>query len=93
MGGKVPGTLRVPSTVHTTGIDSRSEVQLENSVTGAELEAAKMKVLDENFTPDEQNRLKGASNGGYHYLGAAKIIAPIGKAFAEAMVKLHNTQR
>ncbi len=29
---------------------------------------------------------RGASNGGYHYLGAAKILAPIGKAFAEAMV-------
>ena len=32
-------------------------------------------------------RLKaGVSNGGYHYLGAAKILAPIGKAFAEALV-------
>ncbi len=36
---------------------------------------------------------RGASNGGYHYLGAAKIMAPIGKAFAEAMVKLQTTQR
>jgi hypothetical protein len=33
----------------------------------------------------EQKRLKAASNGGYHYLGAAKIMAPIGKAFVEAM--------
>ena len=31
------------------------------------------------------------SNGGYHYLGAAKIMAPIGKAFAEAMVSLPKT--
>ena len=30
---------------------------------------------------------------GYHYLGAAKIMAPIGKAFAEAMVKLQKTER
>ena len=28
----------------------------------------------------------GVSNGGYHYLGAAKIIAPIGQAFAEKLV-------
>ena len=35
--GKGPGTLRVPATVHTTGIDSRSEVHLENSVTRAAL--------------------------------------------------------
>jgi hypothetical protein len=28
------------------------------------------------------------SNGGYHYLGAAKILAPIGKAFAEALLDI-----
>jgi hypothetical protein len=33
----------------------------------------------------------GVSNLGFHYLGAAKIIAPIGKAFAEAMVELRKT--
>lgn len=36
--------------------------------------------------------LKGASNGGYHYLGAAKIMAPIGKAFAESMATFQKTQ-
>ena len=47
----------------------------------------------QNLTPEEQKRLKaGVSNGGYHYLGAAKIMAPIGKAFAEAMVKLLREQ-
>jgi alpha-galactosidase len=47
----------------------------------------------ESLTPEEQKRLKaGVSNGGYHYLGAAKIMAPIGKAFAEAMVSLQKTQ-
>ena len=53
----------------------------------------KMKVMAENFTPEEWKHLQGASNGGYHYLGAAKIMAPIGKAFAEAMAKLQTTQR
>ena len=38
------------------------------------------------LTPEERKRLMGASNGGYHYLGAAKIMGPIGKAFAEALV-------
>jgi hypothetical protein len=48
----------------------------------------KMKVMAENFKPQEWKRLRaGVSNGGYHYLGAAKIMAPIGKAFAEAMAK------
>ena len=54
----------------------------------------KMKHMAKNFTPEEWKRLRtGASNGGYHYLGAAKIMAPIGKAFAEAMVNLQKTQR
>jgi alpha-galactosidase len=47
----------------------------------------------EKLTPEEEKRLKGISNGGYHYLGAAKIMAPIGKAFAEAMANLQKTQR
>ena len=52
-----------------------------------EKEAARRKALDEEFTPDELARLStGVSNGGYHYLGAAKILAPIGKAFAEALI-------
>ena len=42
--------------------------------------------VDEQFKPEELKRLKaGVSNGGYHYLGAAKILAPIGKAFADAL--------
>ena len=53
----------------------------------------KMKAMAENFKPEEWKRLRaGASNGGYHYLGAAKIMAPIGKAFAEAMVSFQKTQ-
>jgi len=49
---------------------------------------ARQKAFEESFTPDEVNRLKGISNGGYHYLGAAKILAPIGKAFAQALLDL-----
>ena len=29
----------------------------------------------------------------YHYLGAAKIMAPIGTVFAEATANLQKTQR
>jgi len=53
----------------------------------------KMKHMAENFTPAEWKRLQtGASNQAYHYLGAAKIMAPIGKAFAEAVVNLQTNQ-
>jgi Carbohydrate esterase, sialic acid-specific acetylesterase len=50
-------------------------------------EESRKKAIEEQFKPAELKRLKiGISNGGYHYLGAAKILAPIGKAFAEALV-------
>ena len=55
-------------------------------------EARKM-ATDEQFKPEELKRLKvGVSNGGYHYLGAAKILAPIGQAFADELVKLSAPQ-
>ena len=57
--------------------------------TEPEKDAARKKAMDEEFEPDELRRLNtGVSNGGYHYLGAAKILAPIGKAFAEALVEI-----
>lgn len=36
---------------------------------------------------------RGASNAGYHYLGCAKTFALMGKAFAEANLKMLNSQR
>ena len=55
----------------------------------AERTEARKKAMEENFKADELKQIKGFSNGGYHYLGAAKIMAPIGKAFAEAVNELH----
>lgn len=56
--------------------------------TAPEKEAARKTALEAEFKPEELKRLNtGVSNGGYHYLGAAKILAPIGKAFAEALLK------
>ena len=51
-------------------------------------EAALQKAIEESFTPHERHRMKAASHWECHYWGAAKIIAPIGKAFAEAMARL-----
>ena len=45
-------------------------------------------ALEEVLSPKEREALKGASNGGYHYFGSAKIFAQMGKAFAEANLKL-----
>jgi hypothetical protein len=51
------------------------------------------KNLEVDFTPEERKRLAGASNGGYHYLGAAKILAPIGRAFADALTAARANTR
>jgi hypothetical protein len=57
----------------------------------AEKEQARQKAIAEEFKPEELAQLKkGVSNGGYHYLGAAKILAPIGQAFAEAVLAAKN---
>ena len=45
-------------------------------------------ALEEVFSPKDREALKGASNGGYHYFGSAKIFAQMGKAFAEAIVNM-----
>jgi hypothetical protein len=43
-------------------------------------------ALEDVLSPKDREALKGASNGGYHYFGSAKIFAQMGKAFAEALL-------
>ncbi|MFO0939062.1 MAG: sialate O-acetylesterase [Gemmataceae bacterium] len=58
-----------------------------NQMTEEMKQAARKRARETQFRTEELKRLKeGVSNGGYHYLGAAKIIAPIGKAFAESLI-------
>jgi hypothetical protein len=45
-------------------------------------------ALEEVLSPKDREALKGASNGGYHYFGSAKIFAQMGKTFAEANLKM-----
>lgn len=47
-------------------------------------------ALEEVLPPQDREALKGASNGGYHYFGSAKIFAQMGKAFAEAIWKMQK---
>lgn len=49
-------------------------------------------ALEEVLSPKEREALEGASNGGYHYFGSAKIFAQIGKAFAEAIIEMQKTK-
>jgi hypothetical protein len=46
------------------------------------------------IAPEEAAMLKrGASNGGYHYLGCAKTFALMGEAFAEASLRMRAAQK
>ena len=62
------------------------DVQLEG-ITQADQEKLDL-ALEEVLSPKDREALKGASNGGYHYFGSAKIFAQMGKAFAESMSNL-----
>jgi len=49
-----------------------------------------LKEMDKVCPRAEQKIVMGASNGGYHYLGSAKIMAQIGEAFAAAMLEMEK---
>ena len=66
---------------HYAAIDLRIE-----GITKADQEKLDL-ALEEVLSPKDREALKGSSNGGYHYLGSAKIFAQMGKAFAEALLK------
>ena len=47
------------------------------------------KLTNELFKPEELKILQaGKSNAGFHYMGSGKVLAQIGKGFAEAMAEL-----
>jgi hypothetical protein len=66
------------------------DLRLEG-ITKAEQEKLDL-ALEEVLSPKDREALKGASNGGYHYFGSAKIFAQMGKAFAEANLRLLHAQ-
>lgn len=67
------------------------KLQSEAQLSRAELNAAREKLRAEVFTAREMKILQtGVSNAEYHYLGSAKIMAQIGKGFAEAMADMQN---
>jgi hypothetical protein len=52
------------------------------------------KLRASEFTDEELELLtESVSNAEYHYLGSARILAPIGKGFAEALAELMTTNK
>jgi alpha-galactosidase len=67
----------------------KDHANADGHMTDAEKRAYLKKFEAEIITPAEAALWKrGASNAGYHYLGCAKTFALMGKAFAEATLKM-----
>jgi len=45
-----------------------------------------------HLTVDQIKTIRGSSNAPFHYLGSAKMLGQIGKAFAEAMAEMESEQ-
>ncbi|MDP6355848.1 MAG: sialate O-acetylesterase [Planctomycetota bacterium] len=58
----------------------------------SEGKALRTKALEKVFSVEDKAIADGASNAGYHYMGSAKIMSQIGKAFAEAMIESGGKQ-
>lgn len=58
----------------------------QGTISPAEQKKVVEKFRAETMTSRDVEILKGRTNAAYHYLGSAKIMAQIGKAFAEALL-------
>jgi alpha-galactosidase len=66
----------------------------DGTMTAAQQKEYLKKYEAELITPAEAAKWqRGASNAGYHYLGCAKTFALMGQAFAEANLKMLESQR
>jgi alpha-galactosidase len=66
----------------------------DGTMTAAQQKEYLKKYEAEIITPAEAAKWqRGASNAGYHYLGCAKTFALMGQAFAEANLKMLESQR
>ena len=65
----------------------------DGHMTPEDMKAYQKKFEAELISPAEKAQWEsGASNAGYHYLGCGKTMALIGKGFAEAMIKMIDSQ-
>jgi alpha-galactosidase len=71
----------------------RGELRRDDSLSDQERARRLEQFTAEQFSPEELEAWEtGTSNAAYHYLGSAKIIGQIGKAFAEALAELGGSR-
>ena len=74
---------------HLLRSKNKDQANKDGTMTDEQQREYLKKYEAEIITPDEAAKWqRGASNGGYHYLGCAKTFALMGKAFAEELLKL-----
>lgn len=69
------------------------ELNKDKSLTRTQRDEALAKFRSELYTLREAEILKGSSNAEYHYNGSAKIMALIGKGFADAIVNMNRSPK
>jgi alpha-galactosidase len=69
------------------------ELSKDKNLSRKQRDDALAKFRAELYTPRELEILKGSSNAGFHYNGCGKIMAQIGKGFAEAMAKMTESRK
>jgi Carbohydrate esterase, sialic acid-specific acetylesterase len=74
---------------HLLKVKAKGHPNADGAMDEAQQKEYLRKYEAELISPEEATKwTRGASNAGYHYLGCAKTFALIGKAFAEANLKL-----
>lgn len=69
----------------------KKDLQVNDGLNGEALEKAYAEYRAKHITAEEEEILRTAiSNQGYHYFGSGKIMAGIGKGFAEAMLQVEK---
>ncbi len=71
--------------------EKMNDFKYKDGLTGDALKKACADYRATQITPREEEILsKGVSDGGFHYLGSARIMCGISKGFAEAMIGLEE---
>ena len=80
---------QVRQRAHLLRTENKNHANKNGDLTKEQQQEHVRKFEAELITADEADlRRRGASNGGYHYLGSAKTFAQIGEAFADAVLEL-----
>jgi alpha-galactosidase len=80
---------KVKQMAYLLRMKDKNSANKDGTLDEAQQKEALKKFENELISPAEATMWKrGASNAGYHYMGCAKTFALMGKAFAEANLKM-----